>query len=49
MRKNNYQIFLDIDKEDAFDYENPLNSEFGIDDLMQTLSEEVKDFQIRNN
>ena len=45
MRQNDYKVFLDIDEEDAFDYENPLNSKFGIDDLMKTLFEEIEDFE----
>ena len=45
MRQNDYKIFLAIDEEEAFDYENPLNSNYGIDELMQILSEEIKDFK----
>lgn len=45
MRQNDYKVFLDVDAEDAFDYENPLNSKYGVDELMQTLHNEIQDFK----
>ena len=39
-----YQIFLPIDSQDAFDYENPVNAKYTIDDLRQILTDEVLEF-----
>lgn len=41
MRQGNYKLFLDVDAEDAFDYENPLNSKYGVEELMHTLLSEI--------
>lgn len=45
MRENDYKVFLDIDEEDD-DVDNDLpNPKYGIDELMKSLFEEIKDFK----
>ena len=45
MRQNDYKVFLDIDQEEPFGFDNPLNSKYGVDELMKILFEELKEFK----
>ena len=40
----NYQIFLPVDSDDAFDYENNKNAKYSILELKSLLVQEIRDF-----
>tara|TARA_B110000305_G_C19268460_1_gene553158 strand:+ start:641 stop:916 length:276 start_codon:yes stop_codon:yes gene_type:complete len=40
----NYQVFLPVDSDDAFDYENNQNGKYSITELKSLLIQEINDF-----
>lgn len=40
---------LEVDRDDAFDYENSSNAKYSVNDLKEILAREIKDIRLELN
>lgn len=44
-----FKIMLEVDRDDAFDYENSSNAKYSVNDLKEILAREIKDIRLELN